>query len=485
MDAKSSAIPQPVKFLALFLFFVGFVFFVYEIRGVLAPFVLAFILAYILGPIVDRMEGSGMGRTSSILLVFLLVFTAVGFIAFKAGNKLSGEMRELSERMQRDESTARSFSIVNGSEQPLIVEGARWDYIGGVDGHRPFALRDSLAGRNAAIVPGETREFVLHFKPDSLVQASAVLYLALGGERSGQAVVLPVMGNMEGVGGGDFQLLETASAALSEDGIEVQPPFLDMGAAGPNVFTDLAKSAEAVQPTVQKYWGSDFDLVTLVKEQGATVIDTLLGSTSVFLGGVVSGLTFIVIVPFVAFFFLKEGSQITRNLIEWVPNAYFELCLNLLHQINGQIGGYIRGQILATTVVATLAISALSVIDLKYALPVGLLAGFANMIPFLGPLIGIISASIVALATGGELAMALVGKVVVIFLVIQLIDNVLIQPTVVAKSVEMHPLMVLFVVMVGSQLMGIVGMLIAVPLTGILKVSIQTAYEGLRGYRQQ
>ena len=74
-------------------------------------------------------------------------------------------------------------------------------------------------------------------------------------------------------------------------------------------------------------------------------------------------------------------------------------------------------------------------------------------------------------------------KVGIVFLLIQLIDNVLIQPTVVAKSVEMHPLVVLFVVMVGSQLMGIVGMLIAVPLTGIIKVSSQTIYEGVRGYR--
>lgn len=485
MDTKSSAIPQPVKVLAFFLFLAGSVLFLYEIRGVLAPFVLAFILAYILGPIVDRMEGSGMGRTSSILLVFLLVFTAFGFIAFKAGNKLSGEMSELSERMQRDEATMRSFSIVNGSDQPLLIESVRWDYSGILNSNRPFALRDSVAGGHFVIAPSEAREVYLLFKPDSLVQMRAVLHLELGGDRSGQVIALPVVGNMGRAGGRDIPLQEGGSAILREAGIEVQPPFVDMGEAGPNVFTDLAKSAEAVQPTIQKYWGNDLDLVALVKEQGDTLIDTLLGSTTVFLGGVVSGLTFVVIVPFVAFFFLKEGSQITRNLIEWVPNAYFELCLNLLHQINGQIGGYIRGQILATSVVATLAISALSVIDLKYALPVGLLAGFANMIPFLGPLIGIIAASIVALATGGELAMTLVGKVVVIFLIIQLIDNVLIQPTVVAKSVEMHPLMVLFVVMVGSQLMGIVGMLIAVPLTGILKVSVQTAYEGLRGYRLQ
>jgi predicted PurR-regulated permease PerM len=123
----------------------------------------------------------------------------------------------------------------------------------------------------------------------------------------------------------------------------------------------------------------------------------------------------------------------------------------------------------------------LSIIGVYYALPLGLLAGLANVIPYLGPLIGIVCSSIVALATGGGLAM--VAKVIAMFLIIQLIDNVLIQPTMVAKSVELHPLVVLFVIMVGSQLMGIVGMLIAVPLTGIAKVSGQTIYKGIRQYR--
>ena len=88
---------------------------------------------------------------------------------------------------------------------------------------------------------------------------------------------------------------------------------------------------------------------------------------------------------------------------------------------------------------------------------------------------------VVALATMGGLS--LVTKVIAVFLVIQIIDNVLIQPLVVARSVDLHPLVVLVVVMVGSDLMGIVGMLIAVPLTGILKVSGLTLVEGLKGYR--
>ena len=89
--------------------------------------------------------------------------------------------------------------------------------------------------------------------------------------------------------------------------------------------------------------------------------------------------------------------------------------------------------------------------------------------------------AVVALATLGGTAM--VTQVVILFFFIQIIDNVLIQPIVVAKSVNLHPLVVMVVVMIGSDLWGMVGMLVAVPMTGILKVSGQTVYEGLKGYR--
>ena len=484
MSTPPSGLPLSIRLVLALLFFASISLFVYKIHGVLAPFVLAFVLAYILAPIIDRLEGSGFGRTSSILLVFLSVFALLGFAVFVAGNKLTVEMRELTDRMQRNESTQRIFQVHNKGDTPLLIERAEWKYGNEAASKNAFRLADDVI-LPVEVLPGRYHEMSLSFMPDTLHITQATMRLELGGSRVGQWLALPVVGNLQH--GGErvrFDLAVTSSENQIRE-IEFEPNWIDMGEAGPNVFTDIGKMAETIQPTLQSYWGEDLDLVALVKKQGDTLINTLLGSTTVFLGGVVSGLTFVVIVPFVAFFFLKEGRQISRKVIELVPNAYFELCLNLLHQINGQIGGYIRGQILATSVVATLAISGLSVIGLQYAFPVGLLAGFANMIPFLGPLIGIISASIVALATGGTVAMSLVGKVVVIFLFIQIIDNILIQPTVVAKSVEMHPLMVLFVVMVGSQLMGIVGMLIAVPLTGILKVTVQSIYVGLRGYKLQ
>ncbi len=438
--------------------------FVYEIRGILTPFVLAFILAYVLYPIIDWMERRGLGRAWSTLLVFSLVFVGLGLGSFKVGDKLVGETVD------------RVFTIANTGDQPLIIREMVWE-----DDSRdqPFVLREEYRWP-LEIAPLDELSVLLRFVPKDQTPAGNALLIAYSQGQDDHRQRISVHGNGGVVAGG--QAGRSGSVRFSRTDI-------GFGEADPNVLVEIgdrilaetSTRAAKIEPMLQPYLGSDFRLAELIREHGERLMRTMLGGTTLFIEGVISGLTFVVIVPFVAFFFLKEGRHLTRCLMALVPNAYFELCLNLMYQANRQIGNYIRGQLLAVLVVSVLAISGLSILGLYYALPLGLLAGLANVIPFLGPLIGIVCSSIVALATGGGLAM--VAKVIVMFLVIQLIDNVLIQPTMVAKSVELHPLVVLFVVMVGSQLMGIVGMLIAVPLTGIAKVSGQTICEGVKQYR--
>ena len=438
--------------------------FVYEIRGILTPFVLAFILAYVLYPIIDWLERRGLGRAWSTLLVFSLVFAGLGLGAFKVGDKLAGETVD------------RVFTIANTSDQPLIIHGMAWE-----DDARdqPFVLRDERRWP-LEVAPMEELVVLLRFVPKDQAPAANTLLIAYSQGQDEHSQRISVHGNGGVVAGG--QAGKSGSVVFSRADIgfgEAEPNVLVE--IGDRILAETSTRAAKIEPMLQPYLGSDFRLAELIREHGERLMRTMLGGTTLFIEGVISGLTFVVIVPFVAFFFLKEGRRLTRCLMALVPNAYFELCLNLMYQANKQIGNYIRGQLLAVLVVSVLAISGLSILGVYYALPLGLLAGLANVIPFLGPLIGIVCSSIVALATGGGLAM--VAKVIVMFLVIQLIDNVLIQPTMVAKSVELHPLVVLFVVMVGSQLMGIVGMLIAVPLTGIAKVSGQTIYEGVKQYR--
>ena len=452
---------------------------IFFLRGILAPFVLAFVLAYVLAPVVDRMEGRGMNRTMSILAVFLFVAGGLSYGIVKAGGKLTAEMVDLGEEFIRKETVDKDFVISNVGPEAIIINLDHDD----LNRAEPFFLIDS-PGFPLKLGQGRNQVLKLRFAPThtSLVEKLLIL--------SSPSLTAPFELRLRGnsswspdASRGGFWEKSFQSEVVVES-VVFSARGIDFGRAGPSIVTRISEIAKETQPKIRPFLGGNVVLADVIREYGGNLAETLFGRTTGFVEGLVSGITsgiaLLVIVPFVAFFFLKEGRHITHGVIELVPNAYFELFLNLLHQINGQIGGYIRGQLLAVSVVATLAIVGLMLVGMPYSLPVGLLAGLANMIPYLGPLIGILIGSIVALATGG--GFGLVGNVILVFFVVQAIDNVLVQPAIVAKNVDLHPLVVLFVVMVGSQLMGIVGMLVAVPLTGIIKVSGQTIYRGIKGH---
>lgn len=198
------------------------------------------------------------------------------------------------------------------------------------------------------------------------------------------------------------------------------------------------------------------------------------------LSSVVSLITTLVIIPFAVFFLVKDGPQMTKDLVSIIPNRFFEMSLNILHKTDQQLGGYLRGQFFDALIIGLLSILALMILDVKYFILIGLFAGLANMIPYVGPLVGGAVAVLVVFMHGGSGMDVL--WIVVAFAIIQLIDNVIVQPLVVAKSVDLHPLMVIFVVIIGGQFFGILGMLLAVPAAGILKVVISELLVGIKKY---
>lgn len=452
---------------------VGVGWFLYAIRDILAPFALAFLVSYVLNPLVDRMEGSGLNRTWSICLIFFLAFALLVAAFFTVGRRLTDQMVDITEQFLRQETVVKEFTVANVSEESISVD-AVWKRM------RPgkrFSFVD-LPDFPVELTPGGRLVLQIRFTPRNTEPADGILRFT--SPDLVDPFELKVRGNAAReeedfwARGEYMQRVQTPRLVFSAGGI-------DFGKAGPSIITRMSEEASALQPLVQPYLGADVDLSQWVREEGREMMGALVGRSKNFLAGVFSSLALLAIVPFAAFFFLKEGRRITRGLIELVPNAYFELCLNLIYQINGQIGGYLRGQMLETSIVALLSVIALTLIGLPNAIPIGVMAGLANMIPYLGPLIGIIAASVVALSTGG--GGTLILYVIIAFAIIQFIDNMVVQPIIVAKSVDLHPMLVILVVSIGSQLMGIMGMLIAVPLTGILKVSGQTIYQGIKGYR--
>lgn len=195
---------------------------------------------------------------------------------------------------------------------------------------------------------------------------------------------------------------------------------------------------------------------------------------------VVSIISTVVIIPFVTFFLLKDGRDMKKLFISYIPNRYFEMSLNVLHKMDLQLGGYLRGQFIEAFVVGALAIFALWLLGIKYFILIGIFAGMANLIPYVGPVAGAVPAIVVALTNGANTEV--IAYIILAFIFIQLIDNVVMQPLVLSKSVNLHPLIIVLAILIGGNFFGVLGMFLAVPAAGILKVTSSEIYNGIRKF---
>ena len=188
-----------------------------------------------------------------------------------------------------------------------------------------------------------------------------------------------------------------------------------------------------------------------------------------------------VTIPFIIFFFLKDGREMKKQFIALVPNRYFEFSLDLLYKMDVQLGNYLRSQFFDALIFGFLSTLALWILGIKYFLFIGAFAGLANLIPYIGPIAGALPAVVVSVFDTGDVVKA--TQVVIAFVLLKLADDVLVQPLLVAKNVDLHPLLVLLAIIIGGQLFGILGMLLAVPFTGFVKVVFQESVVTFRKYR--
>ena len=218
-----------------------------------------------------------------------------------------------------------------------------------------------------------------------------------------------------------------------------------------------------------------------LREQVAIFLSEHLYDVVGFVPGALALVTQLLIVPVIGFFMLKDGRRYRRAFISLVPNRYFEFTLNALHKADLQLGGYLRGQLLAALVVSLLSTLALWLIGVDFYLIVGLVAGLANLIPFLGPLIGGFVAVVVSVVTTGTLVH--VPLIVIAFVAIQFIDNLLVQPLVLSRNVELQPVAILLVLLAAGEVFGLLGLLLAVPAAAVAKVLVVEFVTTFRSYR--
>lgn len=211
------------------------------------------------------------------------------------------------------------------------------------------------------------------------------------------------------------------------------------------------------------------------------VTDSVASGALEVVPGVVSTLVALIVVPFIMFFLLKDAQTLKKAFVSVVPNRYFEFTLLVLHRADMQVGGYLRGQIITSTIVGVLAIAALWLLGVDYFVLIGTFAGLTNLIPYLGPVAGATAAVLVsAFATGSFVKAPLI---LFAFAAIQLLDNVALQPTILARNVELHPLLILLTLLIAGQFVGVIGLLLAVPVVAVVKVLLHETFRNLHRFQ--
>jgi putative permease len=184
--------------------------------------------------------------------------------------------------------------------------------------------------------------------------------------------------------------------------------------------------------------------------------------------------TVCLLAPFFAYFMLQDGRNMSRMVLSLVPNNLFEVAVSLQHQINKQMGDFIRARLLEAVIVGLVTWIGLYLISFPYSPLLAAFAAVTNLIPYVGPLIGAVPPILIAIvndASSWDLFL-----LISVYLVAQIIDAAIIIPLVVAKIVNLHPVTVVIVIILGAQLMGVLGMIISIPVASVLKLVSSTVY---------
>lgn len=334
----------------------GVLAFLYVIHKVLAPFLVALLLVYILDPLVDRLAVQRVsrwtvGRKGAVVLVFAGFFTVLGLGGLLLAPQIYGEAARLTHEM-----------------------------------------------------PDLVRDFE-------------------------HKVLTPLIASVQGV-------LDSAGVRLNAR------ENLD------NVYAGILQSGEGHTATLLK--------------QGQMVVK-----------GVFSTIFSVVLVFMTTAFLLLDWHRIKANMLRLFPEAYREAAATLGRSIDRGLAGAIRGQLLVCLINGVLTTLGLMLLQIKFALTIGIIAGFFSLIPIFGTVLSTIPAVLIALTQGWWVAL----EVVLLICVIHLIEANFLNPNVLGHHSEIHPVLVLFALMVGEHYAGAIGLLFAVPVAAILRALLSFLYQ--------
>ncbi|CZA94588.1 AI-2E family transporter [Streptococcus suis] len=186
----------------------------------------------------------------------------------------------------------------------------------------------------------------------------------------------------------------------------------------------------------------------------------------------------ILIMPFILFYLLRDGQYLNKHITQYLPTKWREPIGTVLSDVNGQLSNYVRGQVTVAIIVALMFSVMFSIIGLSYPITLGVMAGFLNLIPYLGSFLAMIPAVILGLIAGPIMLI----KVLVVFMIEQTIEGRFVTPLIIGSSLSIHPITILFVLLTAGQMYGVLGVLLGIPIYASIKVLVKAAFEWYKAH---
>ncbi|RMH94103.1 AI-2E family transporter [Lysobacter pythonis] len=231
-------------------------------------------------------------------------------------------------------------------------------------------------------------------------------------------------------------------------------------------------------------WFDSEHLMAMLREHWQRVggvAATVLGFLSRSGMGMVLWLTNLVLIPVLAFFFLRDWDRFVERIAALIPRDHLSTVTQLAKESDAVLGGFLRGQFLVMVALGVMYGLGLWLVGVKVGILIGVIGGLLSFVPYLGPASVVVMGGIAALVQGGGWPM--LAGVGVVFTVAQLIESYLLTPKLVGDRIGLHPMAVIFAVMAGGVLFGFVGMLLALPGAAVINVLLHFAVERYRASR--
>ncbi len=188
----------------------------------------------------------------------------------------------------------------------------------------------------------------------------------------------------------------------------------------------------------------------------------------------IGGAVDFILVLFLVFYLLYDFQAVREQIIETVPAAKRPLARELLTIVDTNVGTFIRGSLLRCLIVGIVAGTTLSLVGMPYALLLGLLAGIFNFILYIGPYIAAVPAVLLSFSPLTPSPIL----VIIIYIVIQILDGLFLAPVVLGRVVKIKPITVIVAILIGGSLAGLLGMVLAVPVAGMVKGVLELIKRG-------